>query len=102
MAKPKPKVKAVGGIRRPPPPMTGAHGAPPAFRHEQVQGRGEPYRAPHPQALDYAAWYLATVLCDQREHNSGMLTATEWPCKACMADATQHVHAPVERARKAR
>ncbi len=50
-----------------------------------------PFGAPHPEALDYASWYLATIVCAER-HSLPLFPSEEndetWPCATCRQWAT--------------
>jgi hypothetical protein len=56
-----------------------------AERHPQAR----PRNGPHPEALDYAAWYLAGVLCEQNGHDHPY---GQWPCKQSLGFALTEMH----------
>jgi hypothetical protein len=54
---------------------------------------GEPYVAPSPDALEYAAWYLAGVVCSFNQHHVPLPPwPYEFPCKLCFSWAIDSLH----------
>lgn len=53
---------------------------------------GFPYVAPHADALEYAAHYLASVVCASNNHKQGGTWPPEFPCKLCFSWAIDRLH----------
>ena len=51
-----------------------------------------PYVEPHPDALEYAAHYLAGVVCAGNEHAQAEEWPHDFPCKLCFSWAVDRLH----------